>query len=184
MTLFHSVETDLDLVDGELSGDFFSNQRAIGKEDRSEGIVLQDFIELPKMRMEQRFSSRNEEPQSLDLFKFFQYPLNLFLRKILMRTFSDITVAALEIASVCNLELKIAERRDRGRIQGRLSLERGFGVSDQIFGETESDEFLILFSDTRIDALADLEEKLIGIRIQFVKFVFFDVIEIGLFEVF
>jgi hypothetical protein len=107
--LFHSVETDLDLVDVELLGDFFGNHRAIGKEDRSEGIVSQDVIDLPKMRMEQRFPPRNEEPQSLDLFKFLQHSLNLFFRKILMRTFSDITVAALEIASVCNLELKITE---------------------------------------------------------------------------
>jgi hypothetical protein len=184
MTLLHSIETDLDLVDAKLFGDFFSNQRAIGKEDRSEGIVSQDVVDLPKMRMEQRFPSRNEEPQSLDLFKFFQYPLNLFFRKILMRTFSDITVAAFKIASVCNLEFKITERGGRGRIQRHLSLERGFGESDQIFGETESDEFLILFSDRRIDALADLEEKPIGICVQFIKFVFFDVVEIGFFEVF
>jgi hypothetical protein len=98
-----------------------------------------------------------------------------------MRTFSDITVAALEIASVCNLELKIAKRRDGGKIQRHLSLERTFGESDQILGETESDEFLILFSQRRIDALADPKEKPIGICVQFVKFVFFDVVEIGFF---
>jgi hypothetical protein len=101
-----------------------------------------------------------------------------------MRTFSDITVAALEIASVCNLEFKIAERRDRGGIQRHFFQKRGFRESDQIFGEAESDKFLIFLSDRRIAALADLEEKLIGIRIQFVKFVFFDVVEIGFFEVF
>jgi hypothetical protein len=171
-------------VDAKLFGDLFSNQRAIGKEDRSKGIVSQDVIDLPKMRMEQRLPPRNEEPQPLDLFKFFQYRLNLFFRKILMRTFSDITVVALEIASVCHLELKITERRDRGGIQRHFFQKRGFGESDQIFRETELDEFLILFSDRRIGALADLEEKLIGIRIQFVKFVFFDVVEIGFFEVF
>jgi hypothetical protein len=100
-----------------------------------------------------------------------------------MRTFSDITVAALEIASVCNLELKITERGDRGRVRRYLSLERSFGEGDQVFGETESDKFLILFPDRRIDALADLEEKPMGIRVQFIKFVFLDVVEIGLFEV-
>jgi len=184
VTLFHSIETDLDLVDAELFGDHISNQRAVGKEDRTEGIVSQDVIDLPKKGMEQRFPPRNEEPQSLDLFKFFQYPLNLFFRKILMGALSDITVAALEIASVRNLELEITERGDRRRIQRHLSLERGFGESDQIFGETESDKFLILFPDRRIHALADLEEKPVGIRIQFVKFVFFDVIKIGFFKVF
>jgi hypothetical protein len=126
MTLFHSIETELDLVDEKLFGDLFGNQRAIGKEDRSEGIVSQDFIDLPKKRMEQRFSPRNEEPQSLDLFKFFQYPLNLFLRQILMKTVSDITVAALEIAPVCDLNLKITEGRDRGGIQRHLTLMGSF----------------------------------------------------------
>jgi hypothetical protein len=184
MTLFHSIETDLDLVDAKLFGDFFSNQRAIGKEDRSEGMVSQYVIDLPKMRMEQRFPSRNEEPQSLDLFKFFQNPLNLFFRKILMVTFSDITVAALEIASIRDLKFKIAERGGRGGIQSYHSLERGFGEGDQFFGETESDKFLILFPERRMDALADLEEKSIGIHVQFIKFVFFDVVEIGFFEVF
>jgi hypothetical protein len=43
-----------------------------------------------------------------------------------MRTLSDITVAALEIASICDLKLKITERRDRGGIQSHLSMERGF----------------------------------------------------------
>jgi hypothetical protein len=31
---------------------------------------------------------------------------------------------------------------------------------------------------------ADFEKKLIGIRIQFIKFIVFDVIEVGFFEVF
>jgi hypothetical protein len=101
-----------------------------------------------------------------------------------MRTFSDITVPALEIASVCHLELKITERGGRRGVERHLSLEWGFGESDQIFGETESEKLLILFPYRRIHALADLEEKPVGIRIQLVKFVFFDVIEIGFFKVF
>jgi hypothetical protein len=101
-----------------------------------------------------------------------------------MKTFSDITVAALEIASVCNLQFKITERGARGGIQRCISLERGFGESDQVFRETESDKFLILFPNRRIDALADLEEKPIGICVQFIKLVFLDVVEIGFFKVF
>jgi hypothetical protein len=34
-------------------------------------MVSQDIIDLPKMRMKQRFPSGKEEPQPLDLFKFF-----------------------------------------------------------------------------------------------------------------
>jgi hypothetical protein len=43
-----------------------------------------------------------------------------------MKILSDITVAALKIASVGDLELKIPEGRDRGRIQNDLPLKRGF----------------------------------------------------------
>src|SRR4030042_964978 len=175
MTLFHSIETDLNLVDAKLFGDFFSNQRAIGKEDRSEGVVLQDFIELPKIRMEQRFPPGNEEPQSLDLFKFLQYPLNLFFGKVLMRTLSDITVTALEIASVCNLELKIPERGDWGRVRRHLSLEGGFGESDQIFGETETDEFFVVLRYRRTFSPADAEKELISVFVQVVKLIVLDV---------
>jgi hypothetical protein len=46
------------------------------------------------------------------------------------------------------------------------------------------DEFFILLSDRRIFVPADLKEKLIGIRVQFVKFIAFDVIEVGFFEIF
>jgi hypothetical protein len=39
-------------------------------------------------------------------------------------------VAALEIAPVGDLELKITEGRDRGRIQSDLLLKRGFREGD------------------------------------------------------
>jgi hypothetical protein len=101
-----------------------------------------------------------------------------------MRSLSDITVAALEIASVCNLEFKITERRDRGGIRSHLSLERCLGEGDQIFRKAKLDEFFVLLSDRRVLTPADLEEKLIGIRIEFVKFIFYDIVEVGFFEVF
>jgi hypothetical protein len=43
--------------------------------------------------------------------------MNPFFRKILMHAFSDITVAALEVAPVCDLKLEITERRDRRGVQ-------------------------------------------------------------------
>jgi hypothetical protein len=47
-----------------------------------------------------------------------------------MRTFTDVTVAALKVAPVGDLELEIPERRDRGRIQNDLLLKRGFREGD------------------------------------------------------
>jgi hypothetical protein len=46
------------------------------------------------------------------------------------------------------------------------------------------DEFLIFFPCRRTLTLADGEKKLITLFVQFVKFVFFDVVEVALFEIF
>jgi hypothetical protein len=116
MAFFHPVETDLNLMDPEPLGDLFRDQRAVGEENRPEGIVSESLIHLPKIRVEQGLPSRQEEPQPLNLFKFPQCPLNLFPCEILVRNFSDIAVAALKIAPVGDLELKIPEGRERGRI--------------------------------------------------------------------
>jgi hypothetical protein len=47
-----------------------------------------------------------------------------------MRVLPDITVAALKVAPVGDLELKIPEGRDRGRIQNGLPLKRGLREGD------------------------------------------------------
>jgi hypothetical protein len=78
------------------------------------------------MGMKQRFPSGEEESQPLDLFKFFEYLLDLIFREILMKTLSNITVPALEIASIRDLNFKITERRDWGWIRKHLFLKRGF----------------------------------------------------------
>jgi hypothetical protein len=101
-----------------------------------------------------------------------------------MRILPDITVAALEIAPVGDLELKITEGRDRGRIQSDLLLKRGFREDNQIFRQAKLDEFLIFLPHRRTLTPAGAEKKLITLFVQFVKFVFFDVVEIALFEIF
>jgi hypothetical protein len=46
------------------------------------------------------------------------------------------------------------------------------------------DEFLILLPYRRTFTPADAEKKLITLFVQFIKFVFFDVVEVALFEMF
>jgi len=46
------------------------------------------------------------------------------------------------------------------------------------------DEFLVFLSDKRVFAPADFEKGLIGICVQFIKFIPFDVIKVGFFEFF
>jgi hypothetical protein len=62
VTFFHPVETDLNLMDTEPLGDFFGDQHAVGEENGSKGIVSKNLIDLPKIRVEQRFSSGQEKP--------------------------------------------------------------------------------------------------------------------------
>jgi hypothetical protein len=101
-----------------------------------------------------------------------------------MRTFADVTVAALKVAPTGDLELKIPEGRDRGRIRNDLPLKRGFRKDDQIFREAKSDEFLILLPYRRMLPPAGAEKKLIPIFVQLIKFIFFDVVEVAFFEMF
>src|SRR4030043_712789 len=71
MALFHSVKTDLNFVDAESFGYLLGHQCAIGKENRSKGIISQEIVDFPKKGMKQRLPSGEEKPQTLDLFKFF-----------------------------------------------------------------------------------------------------------------
>jgi len=78
MTFFHAIETDLNFVDPELFGNLFRDQRTVGEENGPKCIVSENLIDLPKIRVEQRFPSGQKESQPLNLFKLLQYLLNLF----------------------------------------------------------------------------------------------------------
>jgi hypothetical protein len=77
MTFFHTIETDLNLMDTEFFGDLFGDQRAVGEENGPKCMVSEDLIDLPKIRVEQGLSSGQKESQPLNLLKLLQYPLNL-----------------------------------------------------------------------------------------------------------
>jgi hypothetical protein len=71
MALFHPVKADLGFVDTKSFGHLFSNSCAIGEKDGPKCVIPQDIIDLPKIRVQQRFPSGEEEAKSLDFFKFF-----------------------------------------------------------------------------------------------------------------
>jgi len=77
MTFFHTIETDLNLMDTELFGDLFGDQRTVGEENGPKCKVSEDLIDLPKIRVEQGLPSGQKESQPLNLLKLLQYPLNL-----------------------------------------------------------------------------------------------------------
>jgi hypothetical protein len=101
-----------------------------------------------------------------------------------VRTFTDVTVTALKIAPVRDLEFKIPEGRDGGGVQNNLPLKGGIREGDQVFGEAKLDEFFIFLPYRRTLPPADAKKKLIPIFVQFIEFIFFDVVEVPLFEIF
>ena len=101
-----------------------------------------------------------------------------------MGALSEIAVTTLKIAPIRDLNLEITERWDRRRVRERFPLGRGFRISDQVFRETESEEFLILIRKARTLPLAALKEKLEGILAQFVEVVFFNIVKTGFFKTF
>jgi hypothetical protein len=101
-----------------------------------------------------------------------------------METIPDITVPALEIASVRYLKFKIPERRGGRRIHQQFSSDRNLRKMNQIFGEAVSEKLLIFFSNRRILALGASEEKAIRITAQFIELIAFHVIKIGLLQIF
>jgi hypothetical protein len=78
MTFFHTIETDLNLMDPEFFGDLFGDQCAVGEENGPKCIVSENPVDLPKIRVEQRLPSGQKESQPLNLLKLLQYSLNLF----------------------------------------------------------------------------------------------------------
>jgi hypothetical protein len=93
-------------------------------------------------------------------------------------------VAALKVASVGDLKLKVPKGRDGRGVQNNLSLEGCIREGDQVFGEAKSDEFLVFPPYGRTVTLADTEKKLIPVLVQLVQFIFFDVVEVAFFEIF
>ena len=69
MALFQSVEAYLNFMDAKPPGDFFCNQCAIGEKDRSKGMTSEDIVDLPELRVKQRFPAGNKKPEPLDLFE-------------------------------------------------------------------------------------------------------------------
>src|SRR5512135_2226255 len=100
-----------------------------------------------------------------------------------MGTFTDVTVAALEVTPVGYLQLEISQGRDRGRIQLDLPPGRSFREGDQVFVEAKSDEFLIFLPHGRTLPAADAEKKLIPIFVQLVKLIIFSIVEVAFFEI-
>jgi hypothetical protein len=70
MAFFHPVKADLNFVDTKSFGYLFGDPCAIGEEDGSKCVILQDVVNLPEMRVEQRFPTGKEESKSLHFLKF------------------------------------------------------------------------------------------------------------------
>ena len=99
-----------------------------------------------------------------------------------MGPFPDIAMQAPEIAAIRDLEFKISKGRD-GRGKRSFIPSNGFiREGDQMLIKAILKEFLIRLSYGRTFTLRTSHQKVKRILAQFIEFVIFNVIEIGLFE--
>jgi hypothetical protein len=91
-------------------------------------------------------------------------------------------VAAAQIAAIGDLKFEIPERGNGRRMRNSVGLNWSFREGDQIFRETVLNELLVLFSYRDAFTLRAFEEKLISLFPQFIEFITFNVIQVGLFE--
>jgi hypothetical protein len=99
-----------------------------------------------------------------------------------MGPFPDIAMQAPEITAIRDLEFKISKGRD-GRGKRRFIPSNGFiREGDQMLIKTILKEFFVRLSYGRTFTLRTFDQEIKRILAQFIEFVIFNVIEIGLFE--
>jgi hypothetical protein len=105
--------------------------------------------------------------------EFFEHPLDPVDRKITVQPLPDITMAALEVTTISDLKLEVAERRNR---RGFKKYFLGCGSvrkSDQPLIEAKLDEFSVPLWDRRVFSSTKLKKELIGVKIKLIKLIRF-----------
>jgi hypothetical protein len=115
--------------------------------------------------------------------KFFEHPLNDLDRKVAVQPLPEITMAALEVATIRDLKLEVTERRNRRGFE-KYFLGCGSGrKSDQPLIEAKLDEFSVLLGDRGIFSSTKLKKELIGIQIKLIKLIRFYIKKITFLKV-
>jgi hypothetical protein len=105
--------------------------------------------------------------------KFFEHPLDPVDRKVAMQPFPDITMAALEVTTISDLKLEVAERRNRRGVEEYFLGCGSVRKSDQPLIEAKLDEFSVPLWDRRVFSSTKLKKELIGVKIKLIKLIRF-----------
>src|SRR3990172_2889046 len=104
-----SIDTHLNFIDGKRSHRLLAQQQPIREQYLSEGIPGEQLVQCRELPVEERFPAGNQQPQTLHLLKFGEYPFNRRDRELYVFGRAEVTVAAPQIAPPGNLELEVPQ---------------------------------------------------------------------------
>jgi len=116
----------------------------------------------------------------LELFENALDPLD---RKVAVQPLPEITMAALEVTTIRDLKLEVAERRNRRGVEEYLLWCGIVRESDQPLIEATLDEFSVPLWNRGIFPSTKPKKELIGVQIKLIKLIRFYVEKIRFFKV-
>ena len=105
--------------------------------------------------------------------KFFEHPLNTLDRKVAVQPLPEITMAALEVTTIRDLKLEVAERRNRRGVEEYLLWCGIVRESDQLLIEATLDEFSVPLWNRGVFSSTKSKKELIGVKIKLIKLIRF-----------
>jgi hypothetical protein len=103
--------------------------------------------------------------------KFFEHPLDPVDRKVAMQPFPDITMAALEVTTISDLKLEVAERRNRRGFEKYFLGCGSVRKSNQPLIEAKLDEFSVPLWNRGVFSSTKSKKELIGVQIKLIKLI-------------
>jgi hypothetical protein len=105
--------------------------------------------------------------------KFLKHPLDLVDRKITVQPFPEITMTALEVATISDLKFEVTERWNRRGFEKHF-LWCGRGrKSNQPLIEAKLDEFSVPLWNRGVFSSTKSKKELIGVKIKLIKLIRF-----------
>ena len=105
--------------------------------------------------------------------KFFEHPLNTLDRKVAVQPLPEITMAALEVTTIRDLKLEVAERRNRRGFKKYFLWCGSIRKSNQPLIEATLDEFSVPLWNRGFFPSTKPKKELIGVKIKLIKLIRF-----------
>src|SRR5512143_771713 len=165
---FKPVDTDLNLINLQGPEGFLPQEHAVREQSLPDRIIREYLIDRFEASVEKRLSTCDHHPQTLHVLKFTEDIPDLREGKLTVRTVANIAVSAMEIACVCDLELKIPKGGYRSLDQERPLYGHWFRC-EQPFSNAVIDESAVLGNTPAIRGAAFHEAE--GVVVEFIELV-------------